>query len=424
MYFWMTSEKNNLTDHITRLRSVYFGFFSIFLIGITFGHFLPPGPFEYGPGLAQHLLTWDGVWYRDIAEHGYRWNAAVGMRPRRYQNIAFFPLYPLIERLIMEILGTHDWEATILPGFVFGLLSISSFDRLARQTLPNDQAALKATAFYAFWPAICFYGMGYPTGLINLCVIESVSAYSTGRFIRAALWSGLGTAAAPTVVFVAMGLCVDRGLKWFQSSRNLLEVPGLILFGALSVFGLLFFMAYLGLQFGNPLLFINAQKAWAVPKYLIAPESLKIHLLLSVFPIWYFFPFYQTFSFLIKIINIHYYLGNKYINKYLNHFFQIDIDVLSVFLLIYSIFIFRKNEKYRIFCYTGFFLLAGYIWFFGSTYNQFINGIRLLFPAFIIFLALGSFDYKKLSFWKFLLSVIYALACIEIGLVWSGYIVI
>ncbi|GAA5264584.1 hypothetical protein ACOSOMT5_P1009 [Acidiphilium sp. MT5] len=415
----------NIESTFLRLLPIYLGVFFIFVIGITIGAYFPPGKLEYGPGLPQHLLTWDGLWYRDIAEHGYHWNATIGTLPARYQNVAFFPLYPLIERVFMRALGTHGWLTTIAPGIVFGLWSIRSFDRLAQRVLCDNQTALRATAFYAFWPATCFYFMGYATGLINLCVIQSMIAYVDGRFMRSAFWCGLGTTAGPGAVFVACGLCLDQSLRWMRNSLDWRQVPRLIGFGLLSVFGLLLFMTYLSWRFGNPLLFVLAQKAWEFPESALRSESLIIHITLMVLPIWYAFPFYQTISTLLKLSSAPIF-GTQYFYFILEHLYQDDIDVVAVLLLFYILYKQIKNRfiENHILFHTGIFVLIGYMWFNGSTYNGFENGIRILYPALIIFLFLGSrrFRFKYTS--EILLGFSCALACSEIALVWSGYMVI
>jgi hypothetical protein len=419
----VVSQDHDVASALVRLAPIYLGVFLIFFIGITLGHFLPPGKFEYGPGLAQHMLSWDGAWYRYIAERGYHWNSAIGTLPKRYQNVAFFPLYPLIERASMAMLGTSGWITTILPGTIFGFWSIVSFDRLAQRVLGDKQAALRATSLYAFWPATCFYIMGYPTGLINLCAIEAIFAYIDKRFLRSALWCGLGTAAAPTIVFVAIGLYLDRSLQYMRSPKSWHKITELLVFGLLSVWGLVLFMVYLAWKFDNPVLFMVAQKAWDVPSYIIAHESITTHIVLVIVPILFFLPLYQTFDFILRIISTHYRLGNNLVRMTYDYLFQIDIDLLSVVLLIYCIFISYKNHEFRVLRYTASIILIGYIWFFCSTYVGFISGIRLLFPALIIFISVGKIDFK-LSYWRLFLLISYILACVETALVWSGYVVI
>lgn len=407
-------------NRVNDLTLIYIGVFSTLFVGVLLGHLLPPGKFEYGPGLAQHLLTWDALWYRDIAEYGYTWNPNVGTLWERYQNVAFFPLYPLIERLLMFITQGRSWITTIAPSAAFGLWSIAAFDRLAQKLLPDSQASLNATALYAFWPASCFFFMGYPTGLINLCIIFAIDAYMDRKFIRSVVWCGIGSAAAPTVVFVAFGLCLDRGLRWLLSSRKFKEGIEIVGFGLLSVSGLLAFMIYLWWRFGDPIVFMAAQAAWAVPSSVIPKETLLTHLELMFFPPWYGLSFFKTVMLCIKLINSHAEIS-RYEFSIMNNYFQYDINIIATLITIFLLF---KYRKFGILFPTSLIVVIGYIWFFGSTYNYFINGARLLYPALIIFIAGGFFGAKHRHISKILLTVLFGLTSIEIALVWSGYMVI
>ena len=402
-------------DRLRHLGLIYAGFAIVAIIGITIGHWLPPGKHAQGPRLNHRLLSWDGGWYRNIAEHGYQWNPRIGVAFEHFQNVAFFPLYPMIERLLMIVLGTSGWPTTIIPGLIFGLASISAFDHLARQLEPDPQTARRATLIYAFWPAGCFYLMGYPTGLINLCAIASLAALVRGRTWRAAIWCGLGTAAAPTMVFFAAGLCLDRGVTWLQTKRDFRKIPELLGFGLASVWGLIGFMAYLGWKFGDPLAFVAAQAAWS------RPETFKFHLALMVFPPWYGLPFYQTLRILMhpSIAKI---LHEKFLYALLI-FLQKDIDIIIVTIGFFSL-IYTKNLKLiRKLKYISSFLLFGYLWEFCSVLNfSFMNGVRLLFISFLMIFFLAK--YLKLHYFNiFLLFTILILICF-ISFDLAGYLIL
>ncbi len=419
------TEQKRHDIHFTNMVSInligiYVGIFLALILGVSLGHLLPPGKFEYGPGLNQHLLTWDGCWYRDIAENGYSWNPRTGMRSQGYQNVAFFPLYSLIERSLMFLTQGRSWITTIAPGVVFGLWSVAAFDRLAQKLVKDRQCSLNASALYAFWPASCFFFMGYPTGLINLCTIYAVDAYLDRKFTRSGIWCGIGSAAAPTIVFVAFGLCLHRGIRWLLHSRTFKEGLQIFAFGLLSVSGLLAFMIYLWYKFGNPIVFVAAQAAWAVPDDVIPTETLLTHVELMFFPPWYGLSFYKTYVFSLKLIR-----GHTDISVYdlsiLNNYLQYNMNVIATLIAIYSLII---SRKFRSLFATSLFVIIGYIWFFASTYNYFINGIRLLYPALIIFIAGGIFHSKHRYLGMAILTTSFALTCIEISLVWAGYVVI
>jgi Gpi18-like mannosyltransferase len=150
--------------------------------GILAGQALPSGLHTHGPGIDGQMLAWDGTWYQNIAQRGYQWNAAFGTTLGQHQNIAFFPLYALTDWASMHIAGSARPIFDILPGLGFGLCANATFYRLAEHLTPQPAFA---TALFAFWPASCFYAMGYPTGLLNLCIILCFLEYTGGRRWRA-----------------------------------------------------------------------------------------------------------------------------------------------------------------------------------------------------------------------------------------------
>jgi hypothetical protein len=50
------------------------------------------------------LWTWDGGWYADILENGYRASDPL-VTAGHSSNVAFFPAYPVAARGVMKVLG-------------------------------------------------------------------------------------------------------------------------------------------------------------------------------------------------------------------------------------------------------------------------------------------------------------------------------
>ncbi|MDE8343400.1 MAG: hypothetical protein POG24_06240, partial [Acidocella sp.] len=207
--------------------------------------YLPPGPHVHGPGLIDKFLCMDGLHYQNIALNGYGWQFADSAQP---YSIAFFPLYPLTTTSLSYVFGTTSAWVFILPALLFGLGSNAIFYLVAKQILP-EKSAVWATLFFAFWPACCFHFMGYPTGLGNLCALLSLYHYISGRMLRATMWCGVGTAAAPALVFFAIGLCGYTGYQWLCDKFPLARVPELFLFGLLSASGLIGFIIFQQIKF-------------------------------------------------------------------------------------------------------------------------------------------------------------------------------
>lgn len=391
-------------------------FFTAIALGVVLSYFLPHGPIYPGSSFGLKLLSGDGRWYFDIAFNGYKWDPVNGVRIWHYNNMAFFPLYPLIERSIIFLTGSINPFVFIMPGLVFGLMANFFFYKFSRRLLLIEQAWW-ATAFFALWPACCFMVMGYPTGLINLLAILSLQNYAEGKKTRAALWCGVGSAAAPTFVFFAAGMCAHVAFEWLCKGHSITRMPSMILFGMLSVSGLIVFMGYQYYVFHDGLAFQKAQLAWA------KDQTVWQHILTIINPIWYLVTGFLTLK-LVWYVFVHHHAVSEDVRNHFNIMFQFALDEFVFFfgllVLIYN----RNKLKFSILIFTGLFIFFGYLWFVASTPTYFYNGIRLLYPAIAEFLILSQISSSKPLLRYSILLSFSLLTTLETALVMSGYTVI
>lgn len=333
----------------------------------------------------DHLLSWDGRIYYDVARHGYVWNPAYADIPGHYQSIAFFPLQAMIDRVLVMLAGGGAAGGVVLVACGFGIVSVFSFARLAFDLL-DPPAAARATLLFALWPAASFYAMGYPTGLISICIIEALSAHLGGRYWRSAVWAGLGTAAAPTIVFVIAALGIDRGLKALRETLSLRRLLDLIGWGLLSISGLLGFMLYQLIRFGDPRAYMKAQAAWGTAP----PFTAR---LLRLFD-WHWYV-QQPHAGMVQISrglamwhSASHASALWQIQSGIQRLTNISAMILVVAGLLVATFHLRKGS--RVVARAGWFVLAGYLWFIFTTNQNMLDVPRLLFPAVALFLGLGA----------------------------------
>ena len=227
----------------------------VFLADLPSGrHLLYEERPSYG---ATPLSYWDSDWYYNIAANGYRFDG----RPGRYQNVAFFPAFPIATRLLWQATGL-PWTTVALAlawSCMFGFLW--TFATLARSVLPPGSAVF-ATLLAGFAPAAVFGYLAYPTSLLAFSTTLALVLWRRERPWLAALAAGvatasgsLGVAAAGALVLAAAARARRGRFAWWQ----------LLPFSLLCVSGLLAFMAFLDLTFHRPLLFAEAQAAWHAP---------------------------------------------------------------------------------------------------------------------------------------------------------------
>jgi hypothetical protein len=353
--------------------------------GILLGRLLPPGPFIHGPfihgpGIAQQLLTFDGTFYHAIALHGYDWNPAIGGTFGHGQNLAFFPAYPVIEALLRRLTGSQSPLLMIGAGLFFALWSNLVFWRLAISLLPPPAAAW-ATLFFAVWPANCFPLMDYPVALANLCAVSCLWHYLAGRPGKALLWSGLGTAAAPGAVFIAAAICADLSWKWLHNPKTLRATARRFAEACLSVWGLLAFMLFQAINFGNPFAFLAAQRGFT------ESPSLPQHVFRFLNPAWYLFPLRFTATTLSALLHPGP-LAAAQRHEMIGIAWQLDQDLL---IMILAIFLLRRGLRALppVIWLAGLFVCLGYLWFIATGTFNLLCGMRMLYPALAFFFMLG-----------------------------------
>jgi len=226
-----------------------------------------------GDALLSPLAHWDAVWYLQIAESGY----PTADSPR----VAFFPLYPLLTRLVGEAGGGSN-AALLLAGYAVSLSALLAalvlLWKLAALELGRRIAGPTLLLLCAF-PASLFLGAPYSESLFLLASVGAFYAARTGRWA----WAGLAAAAAsgtrsagvllllPLVLIYLYGPREDRpeeGLGraqrygWRASLRPVHGVRADAGWLALAPAGLAAYAAYLGLAHGDALAFGSVQDYW------------------------------------------------------------------------------------------------------------------------------------------------------------------
>ena len=220
------------------------------------------------PHFVDRFFPFDAVWYQHIATDFYAWDPS---QPGLKQDVAFFPVWPLVLRLI-AICTRNAMAArvvTVLVSAGFALASIAAFDALGRRLLPAE-AARTATWLFALYPGASFLLLSYPTGLMNLLCILALLALMEQRYWAAALCSALVTGIGPLGLGTAMTVfamaAFNARARWPDAStaERTRVLAGLGALGAVSISGLVGFLLWQWLKFDDPFAFMKAQEAWAV----------------------------------------------------------------------------------------------------------------------------------------------------------------
>lgn len=189
---------------------------------------------------------WDAVHYLDIATQGYQGT-----------DMAFFPLYPLLIRIVGALAGNHLIAGLLISNasFFFGLLFL--YKLLERE---YDRAVARRAIFYvSIFPTSVYFTAVYSESLFFMLTVASF------YYMRSRSWwiAGIfGFFAALTRVEGVL-LVVPFLIEWWSAERRmgfraLVDLAA----GALIPLGLAIYMAYLWVLRADPLYFSHVQIHW------------------------------------------------------------------------------------------------------------------------------------------------------------------
>lgn len=388
-----------------------------------------PGYSHNDGNIFNRLLAWDGKWYLAIGSHAYVWNQAYCTQ--HYCQIAFFPLQGVIDKFFLALLG-HNGAVIgiIISSWIFGILSIFYFAKLARSVMGGG--AKNAIFLYAFYPGSVFFLMGYPVGIFSIFIILALHYAIKDRWWLSAFFLGLASSAAPTSVFVGFPI----GLYYLNKKAFDLKAQPFLInavgWAGLALSGLILFMFYQYLAFGDATAFITAQAAWG--GVISVREKLSHLLNLN----WYLYNYrVSTNNFTIayhKIIaqhngtsifvsgeNVH---MRDFVEMILQSTLNIVFFVLGIMGIVLAWFFVEGRKSRQLICAAGLSVFLGYMWFLLASLMSMQSTIRLLYPAMAIFMGLGGFSYKFKIFEYILYPFFVVCTFFEIAFVVSGYIVI
>lgn len=213
------------------------------------------GLWDVGPAWYHRLARWDSGWYARIADDGYQYSSA----PHAANSINFFPLYPLVSAGVKAALGVDTYIALLLVANVSAVAAILLLAKFARDEI-GDEAGLLTVAFFCFCPATLFMSAAYSESLCLVFVLLSLILMTRARFAGSALMSGLATAARPLSIALAPAILWEM---WRTGDAPLVRrLPRMAIYAVIAVSGLLAYMTYLWIAFGQPLGFVESQDVW------------------------------------------------------------------------------------------------------------------------------------------------------------------
>lgn len=202
------------------------------------------------------FARWDANFFVTIARDGYAYDPAA-----RWSNLAFFPLYPLLMGVVALPFG-GDRAALVTAGFVISnvglLVGVGYMWALASRELGRAVASASVLALLAF-------PMTFALSAVRSEGLFLALAAGSLYYARADRWWLAGLLAAGVALTRLNGMLILLPLlvEYFSDPehRQRLLRPQLLAF-VFAPLALGLFMAYLTVQFGDPLIWLRAQELW------------------------------------------------------------------------------------------------------------------------------------------------------------------
>jgi len=176
-------------------------------------------------GYTLHRLAvhWDAYWYLDIAQHGYDHAIRApmpGQGHHRYTNLAFFPVYPALIRLLHTLLPVLPWGVAGLA--TAGLCSlVAAWGMQAAVAYRyGPRVGTLAVLLWGIGPAAVIEWAGYSESAFTALVSWALFAVLKRRWLTAGTLTLLAGLTRPTGVAMAAALIAAAALEVWTGLRE------------------------------------------------------------------------------------------------------------------------------------------------------------------------------------------------------------
>ena len=266
----------------------------LFVLLTYFGVVLFTVP-NYSPQeLSTHTLLfswyrWDVMRFATIAAEGYK----------RFDNTAFFPLFPLLEHIVSVVIHKGILVSGMLISNLAFLATLVVLYRLVEMEFDSDTAQ-RTTLYLSIFPTALFFFAAYNESLFMLFLLLSFYTMRRGSWWLAGLFGGLATLTRSIgllllVIFlyeflrqISPQLRQAWSARQYRHSLHLLSglLPALLIPGGLGIFSY-----YLYRQYRDPLAFTHSQTHWHLgPTFPWNALGASVKLLLTVRPYTFAIP--------------------------------------------------------------------------------------------------------------------------------------
>lgn len=197
---------------------------------------------------------WDAEHYLGVAKNGYS-----GTEP------AFFPLYPLLIRVVGTVTGSQ-LVAGLIVSNAAAFLGLLYFYKLIEHEY-NRHVAQRATFYVSIFPTAIFFSAVYSESLFLFLTVASFYYVRERRWLTAGAFGFFAALTRSEGILLAAPLFIEWVIAAREGGREFFrywfdDVVKPLVGMALVPLGLVVYMAYLWVLTGDPLRFSHVQAHW------------------------------------------------------------------------------------------------------------------------------------------------------------------
>ncbi|MFJ7068084.1 hypothetical protein [Streptomyces sp. NPDC101115] len=202
--------------------------------------------------------VWDAQWYLGIAQNGYGQAELVpgygGGPAGRWQDLAFFPLYPGLVRAVGELLPMGVVGTALLITCVSSFVAAWGIHDLGA-ALHGRRAGVLLVILWGLLPQAFIQSMAYPEALFTALSAWALYALVTQRLISASLLAVAAGLTRPLGVAVVAAVVITAVLTSPRGRRTLAAV-------LIAPLGLLGYFVWVGICTGRLTGYFDVQRDW------------------------------------------------------------------------------------------------------------------------------------------------------------------
>lgn len=201
--------------------------------------------------LAQGLLAWDGAFYRDIATVGYQALPEEALR--------FFPLFPLLGRLVGVVVPGGPAVGLVIVANASALVAGVLLHRLVVAEGGSADRAATSVWLLNLVPAAAVLVLAYTEALFLALAVGAFLALRSKRWWTVVALGVLAGLCRPSAAVLVVPIVIEaaRGSRDAPVGERFARLAA----GVAPVVGTGLYLAWVGARFGDPLLPLTTQTA-------------------------------------------------------------------------------------------------------------------------------------------------------------------